>query len=84
MEMNAAVRREEWNALRIKNTPRLRGKVLGIVGLGRIGSATALRGKVFGLDVVTYDPYVPDGHDKALGGVKRVDTLEELLQQVCV
>lgn len=31
---------------------------LGIVGLGRIGRAVAARARVFGLQVVAYDPYV--------------------------
>ena len=59
---------------------RLRGRVLGIVGLGRIGTAMALRGKALGMDVVFYDPYKPDGYDKALG-IRRADTLPELLGQ---
>lgn len=59
---------------------RLRGQVLGIVGLGRIGTAMALRGKALGMDVRFYDPYKPDGYDKALG-VRRVESLEELLAQ---
>jgi D-3-phosphoglycerate dehydrogenase/C-terminal binding protein len=59
---------------------RLRGRVFGIVGCGRIGSAAALRAKAFGFDVAFFDPFVPDGLDKALG-VRRVDTLDELLAQ---
>jgi len=59
---------------------RLRGRVLGIVGLGRIGAATALRAKALGMDVVFYDPYLPDGYDKALG-VRRAETLDALLAQ---
>ena len=59
---------------------RLRGRVLGLVGLGRIGTATALRGKALGMQVVFYDPYKQDGYDKSLG-VRRVETLEELLSQ---
>jgi D-3-phosphoglycerate dehydrogenase/C-terminal binding protein len=39
-----------------------------------------MRAKAFGLDVVFYDPYVPDGRDKALG-IRRVDSLSELLSQ---
>lgn len=35
----------------------LRGKVLGIVGTGRVGREVAARAKGFGLDVVAYDPY---------------------------
>ncbi len=46
---------------------RLTGKTLGIVGLGRIGTATALRAKAFGMQVAYYDPYKPQGWDKALG-----------------
>ncbi|MCB9946618.1 MAG: C-terminal binding protein [Rhodospirillaceae bacterium] len=57
---------------------RIRGRRLGIVGLGRIGTATALRAKAFGLEVVAYDPYVSRGQEIAVG-VGRVDTLAELL-----
>ena len=62
---------------------RLRGRTFGIVGLGRIGTAAALRAKALGMDVVFYDPYKPDGYDKALG-VRRVETLDELLSQAFV
>jgi D-3-phosphoglycerate dehydrogenase/C-terminal binding protein len=62
---------------------RLRGRTLGIVGLGRIGTAMALRGKALGMDVAFFDPYKPDGYDKALG-IRRVDTLAELLAQSLV
>jgi D-3-phosphoglycerate dehydrogenase len=33
------------------------GKTLGIIGLGRIGSAVAERARAFGMDVIAYDPY---------------------------
>ncbi|EDS27144.1 conserved hypothetical protein [Culex quinquefasciatus] len=46
---------------------RIRGDTLGLVGLGRIGSAVALRAKVFGFNVSFYDPYLPDGIEKSLG-----------------
>lgn len=49
-----------------------------MVGLGRIGSAVALRAKVFGFNVSFYDPYLPDGIEKSLG-LNRVYTLQELL-----
>ena len=62
---------------------RLRGRVFAIVGLGRIGSATALRAKALGMDVVFYDPLKPDGYDKAIG-IRRADTLDELLKQAFV
>ena len=58
---------------------RLRTQILGIVGLGRIGTATALRAKAFGFRVVFYDPFVPSGTHKAVG-VDRVSSLDDLLQ----
>lgn len=57
---------------------RLRGQSLGMVGLGRIGSATALRAKAFGLRLLAYDPYLPRGQEIALG-VERLESLEALL-----
>jgi D-3-phosphoglycerate dehydrogenase len=35
----------------------LRGKTLGIVGLGRIGKEVCVRGKAFGMNVIAFDPY---------------------------
>ena len=60
---------------------RLRGLRLGIIGLGRIGVATALRAKALGLEVLFHDPYAVDGLDKALG-VTRCELLEEMLPRV--
>ena len=62
---------------------RLRSRVFGVIGLGRIGTAATLRAKALGMDVVFYDPLKPDGYDKALG-IRRVDTLDELLRQAFV
>lgn len=59
---------------------RPRGRVFGIVGLGRIGTATARRALAMGMDVRFYDPFKPDGYDKA-NGVQRVETLEELMRE---
>ncbi len=58
---------------------RLRGRTFGIIGLGRIGSAVALRAKALGMNVLFYDPYKQDGYDKALG-LRRVESLDELLK----
>lgn len=58
---------------------RIRGRTLGIVGLGRIGIATALRAKAFGMNVVCHDPYAPAGIEIATG-VTRLRTLEDVLR----
>lgn len=67
-----------WNWSAPRPLFRLRGRTLGIIGLGRIGTAVALRAKPFGMRIMFYDPYKPDGYDKALG-ITRAETLEELL-----
>jgi D-3-phosphoglycerate dehydrogenase/C-terminal binding protein len=56
---------------------RLRGRTFGVVGLGRIGTAAALRAKALGMEVAFYDPYKPDGYDKALG-VRRCESARDL------
>ena len=57
---------------------RLRGRTFGIVGMGRIGTATALRAKAFGMNVIGYDPYVSRGTEIAIGIVRK-ESLAELL-----
>ena len=69
-----------WTYRQAVPAHRLRGRIFGLLGLGRIGMATALRAKAFGMDVVFYDPFVADGLSKALG-IRRVETLPELLRQ---
>lgn len=59
---------------------RLSTATCGVVGLGRIGTAFTLRAKAFGLDVVCYDPYLPNGGELALG-IRRADSLAELFAQ---
>ncbi len=55
----------------------LRGKTLGIVGLGRIGREVALRAQAFGMKVIATDPY-PDEAFAAAHGITFVP-LDELL-----
>src|SRR5690349_17753458 len=55
-------------------------QTFGIVGMGRIATAVALRAKGFGFRVVFYDPYLPNGVELGLG-VERAATLEDLLRQ---
>jgi len=80
--MNSRLQRREgpWTYTQVQPTYRLRGRVFGIVGIGRIGTAAALRAKALGMEVVYYDPYAPQGRDKSLG-IRGVETLEELLSQ---
>jgi D-3-phosphoglycerate dehydrogenase/C-terminal binding protein len=76
-------RQGPWIYTQVQPLHRLRGRVFGVVGIGRIGTATALRAKALGMEVVFYDPYAPQGRDKSLG-VRAVETLGELLAQAYV
>ena len=73
-------REAPWSYELAKPLNRLRGETFGIIGVGRIGTATALRAKALGMRVAYYDPYSPDGRDKALG-IHRVEDPDELLGQ---
>lgn len=75
-----SLRAGKWDPMIVAGTPRLRGRTLGVVGCGRIGSAMVLRARAIGMRVVIYDPYKPDGLEKSLG-VERCHRLEDLLRQ---
>lgn len=52
------VRKKDWSSSVLG--VELEGKILGIVGLGRIGKGVAKRALGFGMEVVYYDPFVED------------------------
>ena len=58
---------------------RLSGMTLGIIGLGRIGRAVALRAAPFGMEVLASDPVVTAGQASSLGATL-VDTHSLLLR----
>ncbi len=58
---------------------RLRGKVLGLMALGKIGRALAQKAKSLGLEVIAYDPFVPKEAGAEIG-VEMVG-FEELLSR---
>ena len=56
----------KWDRKAFEGT-ELRGKTLGILGLGRIGSMVAKMGQAFGMTVIALDPYVVAAHALSLG-----------------
>ena len=69
-----------WNPRTVQPFHRLSDKNIGIIGLGRIGTAVALRAKAFGMNVLYYDPYKPNGYDKVYQ-FKKVKTLSQLFEE---
>lgn len=73
----ASMRSGRWDRSLLLGT-ELRGRTLGIVGLGRIGGEIALRARAFEMSLVAYDPYVTDERFELLR-VARASTLDDLL-----
>ena len=72
-----------WKAITTPLIRRSGVQTFGIIGLGRIGTAVALRAKAFGFNVVFFDPHRPNGAELALG-IGRAKTLQTLLLQADV
>jgi len=76
--LNELGKRGIWAGRRQLNI-ELQGKVLGIIGLGRIGRTVAKMAKAFNMEVIAYSPHVRKEDANKLG-VKLVP-LEELLSK---
>ncbi len=61
---------------------QLRGKILGIVGLGNIGTEVARLARALGMQILAYDPYVAPERAAAVGA--ELTELSALLQQADV
>ena len=73
-----SMREGRWDRSDLLGT-ELRGRCLGIVGLGRIGSEVAQRARAFGMSLSAFDPYVTDERFDLLR-VTRAKTLHDLLR----
>ncbi len=71
-----AVRGGTWSTTARPPMPRLAGRVLGVIGVGRIGAQTARKAAGLGMRVVGYDPYLTNLPTGGAGV-----TLDELLRQ---
>lgn len=70
-QASASMRRGEWNKKAFAGA-ELKGKTLGILGLGRIGTEMAVRAQAFGMQVIAYDPYLTEQRAAHLD-VKKTD-----------
>ena len=70
------MRQDKWEKKAMKGT-ELSGKCLGLIGFGRIAQGVAQVAKSLGMEIHTYDPYLPPKVAKAQGAYlhKKVDSL---------
>jgi D-3-phosphoglycerate dehydrogenase len=78
---DASVKAGEWARSRFPGL-ELRGRTLGIIGLGRIGLAVAERARAFGMAIVGHDPFV----STAIAAARGIEAIElpALLQRADV
>jgi D-3-phosphoglycerate dehydrogenase / 2-oxoglutarate reductase len=63
---DATMKRGVWDKKKLTGA-ELRGKTLGLCGLGRIGQEVAARGRAFGMEIVAHDPYISEAVATSLG-----------------
>lgn len=76
-QSDASVRKKLWNREKFIGA-ELHGKVLGLLGFGRIGKEVAKRAIAFGMKVLAYDPFVSETHMKSFG--VHSDSFENILK----
>ena len=75
---NSSLKNGEWKRSKYTGV-EVADKVVGIVGLGRIGTLVAQRLSAFGVRLIAFDPYVQPARAAQIGA--RMVTLEELLRE---
>jgi len=75
----ASLKGGEWNRKAFMGR-QLAGKTVGIVGLGRIGTAVAKRCLGFEMKVVGYDPFIAGAPPELAKEIRLVDSLDDLLK----
>lgn len=72
----ASMHAGKWEKSKFKGE-EITGKVLGVMGLGKIGLLVADRAKGLRMEVIAYDPYVSEERFRELG-IERAETPEDL------
>jgi len=77
-QADLALRGGSWDRARFMGI-ELRGKTLGIIGLGQVGAEVARRARGLEMHVLAHDPFVPEERARVLGA--ELVPLEDLLRQ---
>jgi len=63
---DSSVKNGKWEKSKFMGI-ELNGKILGVIGMGRIGSQVVTRSKAFGMETIVYDPYITEKTASELG-----------------
>jgi D-3-phosphoglycerate dehydrogenase len=63
---DGSMKRGVWDKKKLTGA-ELRGKKLGLIGLGRIGQEVAARARAFGMEIVAHDPFISEQVANSLG-----------------
>ncbi|MGI6553464.1 MAG: hydroxyacid dehydrogenase [Bacillota bacterium] len=80
LEATAEVKKGNWDRQRFTGM-ELFGKILGLVGVGEIGTRLAFRAKAFGMELLGYDPFLSPYEMANTDFQVKMVSLEELMSQ---
>ncbi len=72
----SSLKKGQWNREKFVGT-ELQGKIIGIIGLGRIGKEVAKRCQSFEMKVIAYDPFISEEYAKTIN--VELKSLKEVL-----
>ena len=78
-QADRSMRAGQWERQKFTGI-QLEGKILGIIGFGRVGRALAVRTRCMGMTEIAYDPFVPEEVARHLG-LSLVSRLSDLLER---
>ena len=81
VDADRSVRANEWTRSKFVGR-ELRGKTLGLIGIGRVGGEVARRAAAFGMTVIAHDPFATEASARAAGA--RLVELDELVRSADV
>jgi len=77
-QANASLKAREWNRKKFMGV-EVKGKTLGVIGLGRIGSEVAKRASGMEMNLLGYDPFISEKRAEELG--VRLCTVNEIAEE---
>ncbi|MFO7577109.1 MAG: phosphoglycerate dehydrogenase [Pelovirga sp.] len=74
---NSSLKNGEWKRAPFTGS-ELKGKTVGVIGLGKVGGRVALRCRAFEAEVITYDPYISEKRADDFG--VKLMSLEDIIR----